>query len=201
MDMVFRNEGVSLLWYNGTGSAVSHGDVVQIGDRIAIPAADIAAGAYGTVNIEGIFKAAAIETDAFAVGDQLYWDPSEEELTNLPGLSAAIVATEGNTGDGAAGEITLGDAAVAEVFTLTCTAASENAGTFKVVGSVHGRMPDLTVAVAYDCGFFSFTLADGDTDFAADDTLTLTISQANYKAGFAAAVKASDGAVAEVKIG
>lgn len=61
-----------------------------------------------------------------------------------------------------------------ETWTLTCTAAATNAGTFSVVGSVSGAQAAATVGAPYNNGRISFTLVDGGADFAVSDAFTVT---------------------------
>lgn len=91
-------------------------------------------------------------------------------------LAAAMAAADGNTGQGAAGDITIGAKARVGSYTITCIEASAGAGTFSVVGPDGKRLEDLTVAVAYDNGHFAVTIADGTPDFAVGDTFTVTIT-------------------------
>jgi predicted RecA/RadA family phage recombinase len=67
--------------YIPSGSAVSAGDVVKIGNLFGVAATDIAVGALGAVEVEGVFdlpKAAV----AFSQGDIVYWDESAGAMTN-----------------------------------------------------------------------------------------------------------------------
>ena len=81
----------------------------------------------------------------------------------------------GNTGDGAAGAVTLGANAEAGTYTLTCTAASADAGTFQVLTPDGLLLPDLTVGVAYAGSHINLTIADGAADFIIGDSFAVTI--------------------------
>ncbi|MDC0003808.1 hypothetical protein OAE19_05350 [Porticoccaceae bacterium] len=63
---------------------------------------------------------------------------------------------------------------VAETWTLTCTAASVDGGTFSVTGSVSGAQSAATVGSFYDNGIVQFLINDSTTDFAVNDVFTLT---------------------------
>ncbi len=52
----FQQPGDIRDWTNGTGSAVSAGDVVVVGQQLGVAAVDIANGATGSVYFEGVFK-------------------------------------------------------------------------------------------------------------------------------------------------
>lgn len=65
-----------------------------------------------------------------------------------------------------------------ETWTLVCTSASADGGTFSVTGSVSGAQAVATVGAAYDNGEVQFLINDGTTDFAVNDTFVL---QANHQ--------------------
>lgn len=90
-----------------------------------------------------------------------------------------VIGTLGGTrtGTGTLSGLEASPAAVTETWTLTCTAAAANAGTFSVVGSVSGAKPDATVGTAYDNGLLKFTIGDGATDFIVGDTFTIPVTQ------------------------
>ena len=72
--------------------------------------------------------------------------------------------------------------AVTETWTITCTAATTDGGTFSVTGSVSGAQADATVGVLYDNGFVSFTISDGTTDFIVGDKFTFDTTQSDVSA-------------------
>jgi hypothetical protein len=80
-----------------------------------------------------------------------------------------------NTGDGTVASVTAPISTVTEDWTLTCTAATVDGGTFSVIGSVSGAQADATVGVAYDNGFVAFTITDGVADWVVGDTITISI--------------------------
>lgn len=65
------------------GSAVSAGDVVVLGEIVAVATADIAANVLGTLDVEGVFTfpKGVLSTDAITAGAKLYWDASGEVVT------------------------------------------------------------------------------------------------------------------------
>jgi hypothetical protein len=81
------------------------------------------------------------------------------------------------TGTGTLTGLEASPTSVTEIWTLTCTVAAANAGTFSVVGSVSGAKPDATVGAAYDNGLLKFTISDGSTDFLVGDTFTIPVTQ------------------------
>jgi predicted RecA/RadA family phage recombinase len=72
-----------IIEYSNAGSAIASGDVVVLGDRVGVAISDIAATTgKGSVSLVGVYSLDADNANAFAVGDQLYWDGSE--LTQTP---------------------------------------------------------------------------------------------------------------------
>lgn len=90
-----------------------------------------------------------------------------------------VVGTIGGsrTGTGTLTAIEAAPAAVNETWTLTCTAAAVDGGTFSVVGSVSGAMADATVGVAYAAALIAFMINDGATDYLVGDTFTIPVTQ------------------------
>lgn len=96
----FVQEGASLEWTNGTGAAVSSGDVVKVGAQIGIAATDIANGATGTVYMEGVFTVPKVSAAVIAQGESVIWDTSagkfdDDQATPATGdISGACTAWE-----------------------------------------------------------------------------------------------------------
>lgn len=63
-------------WTNGTGSAVSAGAVVAVGQMLGIALVDIADGATGSVRIRGVFTVPKVSAAVIAAGESLVWDVS-----------------------------------------------------------------------------------------------------------------------------
>jgi predicted RecA/RadA family phage recombinase len=82
-------QGNSLTWTNGTGSDVASGDVVTVGHMIGVASVDIANGASGTVEVEGVFEVPCNSADVIAVGDKLDWDASAGEFVDAIGSAAS----------------------------------------------------------------------------------------------------------------
>jgi len=80
-----------------------------------------------------------------------------------------------NAGDGTISAVVAIAAAPTEIWTLVCTAAVGDAGTFSVTGSVSGAKADLTVASAYDNSIIALTVADGDADWEVDDIIIIDV--------------------------
>jgi len=92
-----------------------------------------------------------------------------------------ITPDGGNTGDGALGTLTLGAAAKAGTYVVTCIAEAANAGTFQVVDPDGFRLPDATVAVAYSNPQIGFTISDGATDWAIGDVIEVEVPAGDGK--------------------
>ena len=95
--------------------------------------------------------------------------------------AVAGVAGGGNTGTGVISVAQYEPWALPGVYTLTCTAAASNSGTFSVVGPDGVEIGPATVAVEFRGGGLRFTITD-DTDFIVGDTFTITIPVGKYKA-------------------
>lgn len=85
--------------------------------------------------------------------------------------------TQSGTGNGTLSGVEASPSSITETWTLTCTAAAANGGTFSVTGSVSGAKPAATVGVAYDNGLIKFTINDGTIDFAVGKTFSIPVSQ------------------------
>lgn len=106
--------------------------------------------------------------------------------------AVVVAAAGGNTGNGVLDAVVLGDAAKVGAYTLTCTAASADGGVFQVVDPEGYRLVDAEVGVDYDSPQLAFGLADGATDFAVGDVLTITVPEGSGKV-VALAPDATDG--------
>lgn len=94
--------------------------------------------------------------------------------------ASAATAGGGNTGNGTASAPTVGTEAINGTYTLTCTAAAADSGTFSVVTPLGAALDDLTVAVAYVSSHINLTISDGATDFIVGDTFTVDVIFSEY---------------------
>lgn len=90
----YVSDGNVINWTNGTGSAVSSGDVVATGHCIGVALVDIADGATGSVAVEGVFTVPKVSAAVFTQGEKLIWDASASAFDD----SAATPATGDITG-------------------------------------------------------------------------------------------------------
>lgn len=110
----------------------------------------------------------------------------------LTGGSATSTANAGNSGDGTMGTVTVGALAKTGIYNLRIVAAALNAGTFEVTDPSGEYVGQGTVAVAFNAGGLSFTLADGANDFVVGDGFIITVSGTEkYKVMKATAIDGS----------
>ena len=95
----YIQDGAVIDWTN-SGTAVSSGDVVAIGTNgdaiLGVALVDIANGATGSVQIEGVFSVPKADAAVIAVGEFVTWDASAGNFDD----NAATPAT-GDVSDGA----------------------------------------------------------------------------------------------------
>ena len=81
-------------WVNGSGSAISSGDVVAMGQVLGVALVDIANGASGAVGFKGVYTVAKVSAAVIAQGESLSWDKSAAAFDD----NAATAATGDITG-------------------------------------------------------------------------------------------------------
>lgn len=90
-------------------------------------------------------------------------------------------ADGGNTGNGTCTGVTAGDDTQIGTYTLECTAAATDGGTFKVTAPNGEALPDAEVGTAYANEQINFTINDGATDFAVGDKFTIAVAAGSGK--------------------
>ena len=80
---LFIQKGETIDYLNGGASAIGYKDVIPMVTRVGVAGENIAVGACGSVNVEGIYELPAVTNAPFAVGDQLYWDTATGTLTKV----------------------------------------------------------------------------------------------------------------------
>lgn len=93
------------------------------------------------------------------------------------GQGVVGTVTFAGTGNGPMRYVAASPAAVTETWTVTCTTAATNGGTFSVVGSVSGAKASATVGTSYDNGLIAFRIDDGSTDFTVGAAFTVPVTQ------------------------
>ena len=90
----FVQDGDVIQWTNGTGSAVSSGQVVKVGpNMLGVALVAIANGSSGSVAVEGVFTAPKVSAAVFAQGEKLLFDVSAGSGVGAFDDSAATPAT------------------------------------------------------------------------------------------------------------
>lgn len=72
----YEQPGEVIDWVNGSGSAVSSGDVVVIGAVLGVALTDIASTATGSVAVKGVFTVPKVSAAVIAQGEALTYDVS-----------------------------------------------------------------------------------------------------------------------------
>jgi predicted RecA/RadA family phage recombinase len=98
----YVQDGSVLNYTNGTGSDISSGDVVVLGETgdavIGVALVDIADTESGAVALEGVFTLAKVSAAVFKQGESLIWDSSasafdDNQATPASGdVSGSVVA-------------------------------------------------------------------------------------------------------------
>ena len=104
------------------------------------------------------------DVSAYTIGDEFV-------LSNSNGIGAIHQTDYTGAGNGEVTLLTM-IAQTAQVWTLTCTVAAANGGTFSVTGSVSGAQADATVGLFYSNGIVAFLINDGVVDFEVGDSFT-----------------------------
>jgi len=81
--MPYIQKGDVIDYTNPGPQPLAYNDVVNLTTRIGIAGENISVGATGSVHVVGVYELPAINNAAFAVGEQLYWDPVAGVLTNV----------------------------------------------------------------------------------------------------------------------
>lgn len=71
----YVNDGL-VVDYTNSGSALSSGDVVRVGQQMGVCLVDIANGATGSVALSGVFTVAKVSAAVIAQGESVIWDAS-----------------------------------------------------------------------------------------------------------------------------
>lgn len=74
--------------YAASGAAKSAGAVVAVGEIIGVVVNDIADGSSGPVAIRGVVKVTKVGSQAWAIGDQVFWDHTNSRFTKTASSDA-----------------------------------------------------------------------------------------------------------------
>jgi predicted RecA/RadA family phage recombinase len=92
-------------WTNATGGAKTSGSVIAIGQMLGVALVDIANGATGSVQIQGVFEVPKVSGAVIAAGESLVWDVSAGAFDDnaatpatgdISGAAAVAVEAAGN---------------------------------------------------------------------------------------------------------
>jgi predicted RecA/RadA family phage recombinase len=96
-------------------SAITSGSGVLVGSLFGVAEGDIANGAQGVIVLEGIFDLTKAPSQAWTVGQLIYWDADNNRATNVAGSNKLIgmaVAPVGNGAGETIGRVRLNGAGV-----------------------------------------------------------------------------------------
>lgn len=78
---VYINIGDSLMITNETEAKIAYGDIVILGERVAVAGHDILPGEKGTAITKGMFELPAKTGESFVIGRKLYWASADSAVT------------------------------------------------------------------------------------------------------------------------
>jgi len=88
----YIQDGDTVDYTNGTGSAIASGAVVVVGNRqLGIALVAMAIAAIGAVALEGVFQLAKNTSDAIVQGQKLWWDAVAGEVINTPAINSYFI--------------------------------------------------------------------------------------------------------------
>lgn len=119
---------------------------------------------------------AALVTNTTGVSTFAHRNLCDRIFALLTGIGYTTSITKPLVGNGSMYYCEGTSTTVAETWTVTCTAAATNGGTFSVVGSVTGATASATVGTAYDNGKIKFIINDGTTDFVVGDFWSIVVA-------------------------
>lgn len=91
------------------------------------------------------------------------------------GGAIVVAATGGNVGNGTIGTVTAGVGVMPGIYTVRFTTASSNGGQYVVTNPRGASVGIGNVGSAFSGGGIGFTASDGSTDYAVNDSFTLTV--------------------------
>ena len=88
----FIQEG-EILDYLNSGSAITSGSIVVVGEIVCVAAEDIAATTgTGALYTEGVFSVTKVGSQAWTVGDKVFWDKTNLRFTKTASSDADLLA-------------------------------------------------------------------------------------------------------------
>ncbi|KYD02643.1 hypothetical protein B4102_0237 [Heyndrickxia sporothermodurans] len=87
----YVQRGESIDFKNNGASDIKSDSVVSLGTRIGISGCDIPVGAVGSVHVIGVYNLPAVNTEAFTVGQAVYWKDNALTATETGAIPAGWV--------------------------------------------------------------------------------------------------------------
>ncbi len=85
------------------GANITSGSGVLVGSLFGVAETDIANGAQGAILVEGVFDLPKTPSQAWTVGQLIYWDGATSRCTNVAGslklIGVAVAAVGGGAGE------------------------------------------------------------------------------------------------------
>lgn len=99
----FLARGDALTITNTTGAAIASGEGVVLGSIFGVAAGPIPVNAEGVINVTGVYLLPKAGTQAWSVGDVVYWEAAEKRATKTAAgntkIGVATKAVAGGAGD------------------------------------------------------------------------------------------------------
>ncbi len=80
METNFVKDGKTIP-FTPSGSDVTAGDVILVGEKVCVAKHDIADGVLGTLSTEGVFDFPKTAATVYGQGDKVFWDVADDEAT------------------------------------------------------------------------------------------------------------------------
>lgn len=142
---------------------VAAGKGAKVGSLFGYAKSDVLSGATGQFVVEGVVKdAVKVGSEAWAVGDKLYWDDSNKRLTKTS-TAGMCVGYAGSVVGSGSGETT-GDIILAPDGHAVSSVPADLAGS--LTGTVDGTLVDVAATAGSCAGGSSPTAANVDTAIA-----------------------------------
>ncbi len=156
----FVQPGRTIDFVNATGSTILAGTPVVIGNQVAILTDDVADGATGAADAEGVFSCPLKASLAITKGDRVFWSASTGKVTKTDSDTPMGIAWEDQASNDPTVNVKLLPASTSGV------AADVAALTGTLTGTVDGALVDVAATAAATAGGSTPTAAQVDTGIA-----------------------------------
>ncbi|OLN21408.1 hypothetical protein BTO30_14910 [Domibacillus antri] len=103
----YIHRGETIDYKNNGTAEIKSNDVVGLATRIGVAGCDIPVGSAGSVHVIGVFDLPAVTTEAFTVGQAVYWDGTALS-SNATGTVPAGWIIEAKAAAGAVARLKIG---------------------------------------------------------------------------------------------